>query len=88
MGWLLRTPPSGVNTIHANMNKGITKILLSLLEQSLHDRRNSLRKNNESTCCPRGIRQYGRVSMKSINMHIGHDSSVGVCFANIPAYFV
>ena len=29
----------------------------------------------------------GVVSMKRINMYIDHDSSVRVCFSNIPAYF-
>ena len=30
---------------------------------------------------------HGVVSMKQIDMYIDQDSSVGVCFSNIPAYF-
>ena len=62
----------------------VEKILLTFLERSIHDRRNRLRKNYESTCCPRGKQ---RISMKSIDIYIGHDSSLVVCFSNIQVYF-
>ena len=42
---------------------------------------------NEPTCFPRGTGVVASMASTDMYIYIGHESSVGVRFSNIPAYF-
>ena len=42
---------------------------------------------NEPTCFPRGMQRSEDETNRYVYRYIGHESSLVVCFSNIPAYF-